>query len=77
MIEFKYVQFRQMGEKQEWDCYSIKYDFFVGDIIYYEDAYVFCAADTDIAFSVNTLTDIVVFLAMLDLKAKSDSLRSL
>jgi len=63
--KYEYIRFQKVGKKQVWECYSIKYDFFVGDIEYYDGVYVFCAAETNIAFNANTLTDIAAFLAAL------------
>ena len=61
--KYKYIKFLKMGNT--WDCYSIMYDYFVGDIEYFDGRYVFCAAATDLAFNANTLADITAFLAAL------------
>ena len=71
--KYKYVEFRTVSRNwvttimktPKWECYSIKYDFFIGDIEYFDGRYVFCAAATDVAFNANALGDITAFLAAL------------
>lgn len=71
--KYEHIQFRLRSRNwattimttPSWHCYSIKHDFFVGDIEYFDGNYIFCAAATDIAFNANAIADIAAFLAAL------------